>query len=145
MFDFELDYSSYFDFNIDKNMTFVIKQNSELPILEIKPIRTKNFNELVSLIQDAFVSFSMFDKFNCAVILDKTATINTDTENNDYNSQSDTCNDIVDFTLQYKFSKTETKLIGDYKGEFKIVFKSGDEEKVLIVPITNDLNIKIIP
>ena len=43
MFEFELDNSSYFDFTTKDRMDFVIKQNSELPVLEIHPIKTKNF------------------------------------------------------------------------------------------------------
>ena len=52
MFDFELDNASYFDFNTDKNRDFVIKQNTDLPILEIKPIRTANYFQFLELLQN---------------------------------------------------------------------------------------------
>jgi hypothetical protein len=145
MFEFILDNSSYFDFTTKDKMDFVIKQNSELPILELIPIKTKNYNELLDIIKNSSVSFSMFDANNCYVILNDAVTINLDTSNNNYNLQDDTCRELSDFTLQYKFKKKNTFKAGFYSGEFKITFTQDNEEKILIVPINNKLNIIITP
>jgi hypothetical protein len=144
MFEFVLDNSSYFDFTTKDKMDFVIKQNSELPILELRPIKTNNYNELLELIKNSVVSFSMFDSNDCYKILNETATINLDTPTNNFINQDDTCKEFADFTLQYKFKNKDTSKSGLYNGEFKITFTQDNEEKILIVPINNKLNITII-
>jgi len=145
MFEFELDNSSYFDFATDRRKDFVIKQNTDLPLLEIKPIRTENFQDLLELIQNATVTFSMFDFNDCAVILNDSAYINLDTLSNNIANKEDNCRELMDFTIQYKFKKKNTTKSGFYVGEFKIVFIKDGEEKTLIVPINNKLNILITP
>ena len=143
MFEFLLDNSSYFDFTTKNKMDFVIKQNSELPILELRPIKTSNYNELLELIKNSVVSFSMFDSNDCYKILNEVATINLDTPTNNFINQDDTCKEFADFTLQYKFKSKDTSKVGFYSGEFKITFTQDNEEKTLIVPINNKLNIII--
>ena len=145
MFEFVLDNSSYFDFTTKNKMDFVIKQNSELPILELRPIKTSNYNELLELIKNSVVSFSMIDNNDCYKILNETATINLDTPTNEFINQDDTCKEFADFTLQYKFKNKETSKVGFYSGEFKFTFMQDNEEKTLIVPINNKLSIIIIP
>jgi hypothetical protein len=145
MFEFVLDNSSYFDFTTKNKMDFVIKQNSELPILELRPIKTSNYNELLELIKNSVVSFSMFDSNDCYKILNESATINLDTPTNEFINQDDTCKEFADFTLQYKFKNKETSKVGFYSGEFKFTFTQDNEEKTLIVPINNKLSIIIIP
>jgi hypothetical protein len=145
MFEFVLDNSSYFDFTTKNKMDFVIKQNSELPILELRPIKTSNYNELLELIKNSVVSFSMFDSNDCYKILNESATINLDTPTNEFINQDDTCKEFADFTLQYKFKNKETSKVGFYSGEFKFTFTQDNEEKTLIVPINNKLNIIITP
>jgi hypothetical protein len=145
MFEFVLDNSSYFDFTTKNKMDFVIKQNSELPILELRPIKTSNYNELLELIKNSVVSFSMFDSNDCYRILNESATINLDTPTNEFINQDDTCKEFVDFTLQYKFKNKETSKAGFYSGEFKFTFTQDNEEKTLIVPINNKLSIIITP
>jgi len=145
MFEFVLDNSSYFDFTTKNKMDFVIKQNSELPILELRPIKTSNYNELLELIKNSVVSFSMIDNNDCYKILNESATINLDTPTNEFINQDDTCKEFADFTLQYKFKNKETSKVGFYSGEFKFTFTQDNEEKTLIVPINNKLNIIITP
>ena len=145
MFEFELDNSSYFDFSTEKRLDFVIKQNTDLPILEIKPIVTSNYQELLELIQNATVTFSMFDANDKYTILNDSAYINLDTASNNIVNQEDNCRELMDFTIQYKFKKKNTAKAGFYSGEFKIVFTKDGEEKTLIVPINNKLNILITP
>jgi hypothetical protein len=145
MFEFVLDNSSYFDFTTKNKMDFVIKQNSELPILELRPIKTSNYSELLELIKNSVVSFSMIDNNDCYKILNETATINLDTPTNEFINQDDTCKEFADFTLQYKFKNKETSKVGFYSGEFKFTFTQDNEEKTLIVPINNKLNIIITP
>ena len=145
MFEFELDNSSYFDFSTEKNRDFVIKQNTDLPILEIKPIRTENYQELLELIQNCTITFSMFDLNNKYIILNDEALINLETLSNRIVNDEDNCRELMDFTIQYKFKKKNTTKSGFYVGEFKIVFIKDGEEKTLIVPINNKLNILITP
>jgi hypothetical protein len=145
MFEFELDNSSYFDFTTEKRLDFVIKQNTDLPILEIKPIVTPNFKELLELIQNATVTFSMFDTSDKYYILNDIAHVNLDTLSNNILNQENDCREFLDFTIQYKFKKKNTSRAGFYIGEFKIVFSKDGEEKTLIVPINNKLNIIITP
>ena len=145
MFEFELDNSSYFDFSTEKNRDFVIKQNTDLPILEIKPIRTENYQELLELIQNCTITFSMFDLNNKYIILNDEALINLETLSNRILNDEDNCRELMDFTIQYKFKKKNTAKSGFYVGEFKIVFIKDGEEKTLIVPINNKLNILITP
>lgn len=145
MFEFELDNSSFFDFRIKDNKEFVVRQGHVLPILEIIPIKTRNFDELLTLIQNASVTFSMYDTANCFKVLNQSAIINYNTKANDFNSQDDTCKDIVDFTIQYQFTEKDISNSGIYKGEFKIVFSNNTEEKTLIVPILTTINILITP
>jgi len=145
MFEFELDNSSYFDFSTEKNRDFVIKQNTDLPILEIKPIRTENYQELLELIQNCTITFSMFDLNNKYIILNDEALINLETLSNRIVNDEDNCRELMDFTIQYKFKNKNTAKAGFYVGEFKIVFIKNGEEKTLIVPINNKLNILITP
>jgi hypothetical protein len=145
MFEFELDNSSYFDFATEKRVDFVIKQNTDLPILEIKPIPTSNFKELLELIENSTVTFSMFDSNGKYIILNDSASVNLDTLSNNIINQEDNCREFIDFTIQYRFKKKNTSKAGFYSGEFKFVFSKDGEEKTLIVPINNKLNIIITP
>jgi hypothetical protein len=126
-------------------MDFYIKQNSELPILELKPYKGKNYNELLEQIQNATVLFSMFDEKGCYKIIDKSAIINTDTKINQQSNQEDNCREIIDFTIQYKFTKKDTSKAGKYKGQFKIIFEKYGEQKNIIIPLNYDLDIEILP
>ena len=104
-------------------MDFKIKQNSELPILELKPYRSRNYSELLQIIENATVTFSMYDDKDCFRIKDKSAIINLDTKANRLNNQTDTCREIMDFSIQYHFTKKDTAKVGKYKGIFKIKFE----------------------
>jgi hypothetical protein len=125
-------------------MDFKIKQNSELPILEIKPYKGNNFDELVDLIKNSIITFSMYDDKDCFIIKDKTAIINLDTKENIFNNQRDTCKDLIDFTIQYHFTKRDTAKVGKYRGIFKIKFEKDGEQKTLITPYNNVLDIEIL-
>lgn len=116
-------------------MDFYIKQNSELPILELRPIKNKLFDELVSAIKTASISFSMYDDKDCYKILNKSAIINYNTSINDYNDLGDTCKNTEDFTIQYKFTKKDTNKSGKYNGLFKINFNGK------VFPISLTINI----
>jgi len=125
-------------------MDFKIKQNSELPILELKPYRGNNYNELLNIIENATVTFSMYDDKDCFRIKDKSAIINLDTKANRLNNQTDTCREIMDFSIQYHFTKKDTAKIGKYKGVFKIKFEKNGEYKILITPYSKILEIEVI-
>ena len=125
-------------------MEFKIKQNSELPILELKPYRGKNYSELLEIIKNATVTFSMYDDKDCFIVKDKSGIINLDTKANTLNDKTDTCREIMDFTIQYHFKKKDTAKVGKYKGIFKIKFEQDGEEKFLITPYTKSLDIEVI-
>jgi len=125
-------------------MDFYIKQNSELPILELRPYKDNYFNDLLKFINNAKVSFSMYDSKNCYLIKDKKGIINFNTKANKFNDKTDSCNDVLDFTIQYHFTKKDTAKIGNYRGVFKITFEKDGEQKMLITPHTKVLNIEVI-
>jgi hypothetical protein len=125
-------------------MDFKIKKNSELPILELRPNKDNHYNDLLTFIKNAKVSFSMYDSKNCHIIKDKTGIINFNTKANNFNDNTDNCNDILDFTIQYHFSKKDTKNVGLYKGNFKITFENDGETKTLVIPHSKILEIEII-
>jgi hypothetical protein len=125
-------------------MDFKIKQNSELPILELKPYRGKNYSELLQIIENATVTFSMYDDKECFRIKDKSAIINLDTKANNLNNLGDNCREMVDFSIQYHFTKKDTAKVGKYKGVFKIKFEQDGEQKTLITPYTKILQIEVV-
>jgi hypothetical protein len=145
MFEFELDNSNYFDFATKNKKDVVIRQDAQLPLLEIYPIPTENFSQLLDYIKNATVTFSMYDSANCYRILDKSAVINLDTPLNNLNNKKDSCRDIMDFTIQYLFTEKDLSKAGTYTGEFKIVFSNNEQEKTLIVPIQFPLKITVLP
>jgi len=144
MFEFELDNSNYFDFATKNKKDVVIRQDAQLPLLEIYPIPTENFSQLLSYIDNMVVTFSMYDDKDCYKILDKPARINLDTPLNNLNNQTDSCREILDFTIQYLFTEKDLSKAGTYTGEFKIVFSNNEEEKTLIVPIFFPLKITVL-
>lgn len=125
-------------------MDFKIKQNSELPILELKPYRGLYYDNLLKMIENATVTFSMYDDKNYFVIKEKSGIINLDTKANNLNDRTDTCRDIMDFTIQYHFTKKDTSKVGKYKGIFKIKFEQDNEQKTLIIPYTKSLDIEVV-
>lgn len=125
-------------------MDFKIKQNSELPILELKPYKGKYYNELLEIIKNATVTFSMYDDKDCFKIRDKSAIINLHTNANNLNNKTDSCNEILEFTIQYHFTKKDTSKIGKYRGIFKIKFEQDGEQKTLITPYEKVLDIEVV-
>lgn len=125
-------------------MIFKIKQNSELPILELKPYKGKYYSELLDIIKNATVTFSMYDDKDCFRVKDKSAIINLETKDNTLNNQTDSCNEMSEFTIQYHFTKKDTAKIGKYRGIFKIKFDENGEQKTLITPYEKVLDIEII-
>jgi hypothetical protein len=139
--------NSRFDFNgnfiddlksksVDKQIRKKIKEYCSIP---------ENYQELLELIQNCTITFSMFDLNNKYIILNDEALINLETLSNRIVNDEDNCRELMDFTIQYKFKKKNTAKAGFYVGEFKIVFIKDGEEKTLIVPINNKLNILITP
>ena len=145
MFEFELDSSNYFDFATKYKKDVVIRQDAQLPLVEIYPIPTENYSKLLKYIENAVVTFSMYDNSDYYKVLDKPARINLDTKANNLNDLQDTCREMMDFTIQYLFTEKDLSKPGKYTGEFKIVFSNDGEEKTLIVPILYPLRITILP
>ena len=69
---------------------------------------------------------------------------NLDTKASRLNNQTDTCREIMDFSIQYHFTKKDTAKIGRYRGVFKIKFEQDGEQKTLITPYTKSLDIEIV-
>jgi hypothetical protein len=112
-------------------MDFYIKQNSELPILEIRPIKNKFFDDLSTAIKTASATFSMYDENNCFKILNKEAIIEFKTIDNQYHNIEDTKQIDHDFRIQYKFTSKDTNKSGKFKGIFKINF----DDKIYPIPL----------
>ena len=125
-------------------MDFKIKRNSELPMLELKPYKGKYYNELLEIIKNATVTFSMYDDKDCFKIRDKSGIINLHTNANNLNNKTDSCNEILEFTIQYHFTKKDTSKIGKYRGIFKIKFEQDGEQKTLITPYEKVLDIEVV-
>jgi len=113
-------------------MEFYIKQNSELPILQLRPIENKFWDELVSAIKTANVTFSMYDSKDYFKILNKNAVIEYNTKENNFYSIEDSHLNVHDFRIEYKFTKKDTNKAGTYIGLFKINF----DGKVLPISLT---------
>lgn len=145
MFEFELDNSNYFDFATKNKKDIIIRQDAQLPLVEIFPIQTENFYKLLKYIENASVTFSMYDSSDCYKILNKPAIINLNTQANNLNNKTDSCRQIMDFTIQYLFTEKDLSKAGTYIGEFKITFLSDNEEKTLIVPINYPIRITVLP
>ena len=144
MFDFTLDKTNYFEFATKNKKDIVITQDAQLPLVEIFPIPTENYPQLLKYIQNVSVTFSMYDNHNFYKILDKSAIINFNTPLNELNNNNDACTDISDFTIQYHFTENDLSKAGTYIGEFKIIFSNNDEEKTLIVPIRYPIRITVL-
>jgi hypothetical protein len=143
MFDFDIDNSNYFDFATKNKKDIFIRQDAQIPLIEIFPIQTENFSKLLEYIKNASVTFSMYDNSDFYKILDKAAIVNLNTKANKLNDKTDSCKDILDFSLQYIFSEKDLSVSGTYRGEFKINFLKDKEDKILIVPIHFPLKITI--
>jgi hypothetical protein len=87
----------------------------------------------------------MIDDAGVYKIRDKGAIVNVETKNNLQLDQEDSCREIIDFTIQYKFTKKDTSKPGKYKGEFKIIFEKYGEQKTIVVPLNYKLDIEVLP
>ena len=144
MLEFALDGSNYFDFATKNRKDYVVKGGSQLPVLEIFPIKTENFSQLLRYITNASVTFSMYNDTGYYHILDSPAIFNLKTPLNLLNDQKDSCNEFLDFTIQYFFSTRDLNKPGTYSGKFKIKFYGEDGDKTLIVPIYYPLRVTVL-
>lgn len=123
---------------------FYINKNSTLPSLRIEVVNNgrDNFHKLYTALQSATVYFSMSD-LNSGI----KRIINA--EANVIERENDTCDE--EYLIEYQWKERDTKIPGDYKGWFKIVFDgnitSSDGVTYpsgnLIVPISDELIIHI--
>ena len=124
---------------------FYINQNSELPTLRMELIddgryefiKTSQFN---NAIQNADITFSMWDENEILKISDAPCSIVLSADGG--------CEDR--YIIEYKWNKRDTKKKGQFKGQFKIVFKDDLYESGisypngdLIMPIYEDLFIMV--
>ena len=122
---------------------FTINRNATLPYLEIEPIVNgrHSFKKLYEAIQSANVSFSMKD-------VDSGIWKIANSEAHIVPSNEVGCEDR--FKIQYRWKLRDTKDVGTYVAQFKIVFKedivSGDTifpKGELIVPIGEDIIVNV--
>ena len=126
-------------------MVFYIKQNSELPTLQMELIHNglddyKKFNECI---QDANITFSMINKdTNIYKIANAKAYIKLNENTIDCTEQ---------YLICYDWKKRDTKEKGNYIGYFNITFNGNIVSEIntypigeLIMPIREELNIIVL-
>ena len=116
-------------------MNFYIKKNSTLPVLtvEITVDEGTTFRTTNDSFSSSTITFSMRDEdSDIYKIIDKTVTIKEKYTTGDSPFKS--------YFLETQFTKKETKSIGSFIGEFKIVNDSGTE----ILPIKEEIKISIL-
>lgn len=121
-------------------MEFYINQNSELPVLEMELINNglKDYKNFVECIQDAEITFSMYNKdTNVFKVANEKAYIRLKD-----NTQS--C--VEEYLICYDWRKRDTKEKGIYIGYFNIKFNGNIISEIdsyptgeLIMPIRQEL------
>ena len=124
-------------------MEFYINQNSELPVLEMELINNglKDFKNFVECIQDADITFSMYNKdTNVYKIANERA----------YIKLKDNTSCVEEYLICYNWRKRDTKEKGTYIGYFSINFRGDIVSEIdtyptgeLIMPIRQELTIII--
>ena len=124
-------------------MEFYINQNSELPVLEMELINNglKDFKNFVECIQDADITFSMYNKdTNVYKIANDRA----------YIKLKDNTSCVEEYLICYNWRKRDTKEKGTYIGYFNINFRGDIVSEIdtyptgeLIMPIRQELTIII--
>jgi len=122
-------------------MDFFIKQNSTLPrlIYPISPKVLERFRIKKEMFENVAITFSMYD-FGSGTyyIANKFAEIEINTDKLERGGS-----DV--FILTYKFTEKQTKKSGVFIGEFVIDFLGEDGCGKLKLPISENLNIFIVP
>jgi len=106
---------------------FVIKRNDTLPSLSIKVLARGEFNQVIpfDLSQVTGCTFSMSDNFGNLKISDSPAQITSASGG----------------TIQYDWNAQDTDTEGEYRGEFELLFGSGQK---MTVPTPGFINIHIV-
>lgn len=114
-------------------MEHYIKKNSQEPVLSVD---IYSDNDLMKVpmghrIENAIISFNMFDKDGNYVIL---------------NGPCKLMNEGSDYTIVYLWEKRDTANIGSFKGEFKISFLNDvyQVNNEVILPIKEELIVNVI-
>ena len=116
-----------------KIMEWFIKKNSTLPKLRVKVIKDgrSDFRKQYSELSGSTVFFSMIDTETLVPkISTKDALVTSETDNNG----------IIQYYLEFQFTKQNTKKEGRYFGEFMIKNSDG----VIFLPLTEKLYINVI-
>ena len=116
-------------------MNFYIKKNSTLPVLtvEVAVDEGTTFRTTNDSFSSSTITFSMKDEdTNLYRIIDKSVTVKEKYTTGDSPLKS--------YFLETQFTKKETKSIGSFDGEFKIISSDGTE----ILPIKEEIKIFII-
>mgnify|MGYP000060346974 FL=1 len=114
-------------------MEHFIKQHSQEPILSVTLYNDEKFfkEPFGDRIENSIITFNMVDEKGAYKIL---------------NGECDLIFENGDYSIIYPFTKSDTKKIGEYKGEFKIQFLN-DTYRVsteTILPIKEELIVSII-
>ncbi len=120
-------------------MVFTIRKNSTLPLLRMRVIENSNldYQKFMTMLENSAITFSMRE-LNTGVykIANKKAGIvlRTKRVNN---------NQLDEYYIYYKFTKSDTSNPGIYEASFHIDF-FGSETGNLIVPIKESLIINVL-
>lgn len=122
-----------------------INQGSELPPLRMELIHDGKydfikFGKFANAIQNADVTFSMWDENDVLKISDAPCTV--------IESEDSGCEPM--YIIEYSFNKRDTKKKGKFKGQFKIdfhgdIYQEGVEYRdgLLIMPIYEDVYVMV--
>ena len=120
-------------------MEFFINKNSTLPKLKMELVNDgrNNFREFYEKVQNAVIKFTMYDvETNVKKIANSKASIQLKDPNCSIGG------DKPEYYIVYKFTSTDTKKVGRYKGQFTITFLDGTG--TLIAPIRDELYINVL-
>lgn len=114
-------------------MEHFIKQNSQEPVLAVTLYNDEKFfkEPFGDRIENSIITFNMVDHLGSYRIL---------------NGECKLIHEGGDYTIIYVWEKSDTKKIGEFKGEFKVEFLN-DQYVVnseVILPIKEDLIINVI-
>jgi len=118
---------------------FHILQNSTLPKLmyELDDHFMERYNITNEMMQNVAVTFSMYDPHNGRYkIANKAANLEIIKPNIKFP-------EILNFKLSYKFSLKDTKIAGNFEGEFKIDFLGQKNCGKLSVPLGEKIHVII--
>lgn len=119
-------------------MDFFIAQKSTLPILKY-PLTQKimeKYDITEEMMENVAVTFSMVDENGLFRIANSAGSLVINRDRPEYPDE-------VEYTLTFKFTTTQTKRGGRYKGEFVVDFLGENTCGKIKLPVADEINILI--